>query len=289
MLLGVTQVINQGLIVQLNYSFSNSSGYLNDPYKLLSVVDPVTGDTIAVEPPTGTLGPDGLYRFESRPQERIRHGLFGRVKYWLGGDVLDLSYRYATDDWEIDSHTLDGRYGIALGDARYLEPHLRYYTQTEAIFYRFSLLDDEPLPEFAASDFRLGNFDAVTAGVEYGKVRNSGAQWSVRLEYYRQAGEVPAAQIVGRQAGREQQKGSDAGAAGRRSRSVPGRPGASVLGAAVASAGWLSQKCTMSPCDTLGVPVLDACLRCQPTPIADGENHVIEDALGNGLFQARRS
>ena len=223
MLLGVTQVINQGLIVQLNYSFSNSSGYLNDPYKLLSVVDPVTGDTIAVEPPTGTLGPDGLYRFESRPQERIRHGLFGRVKYWLGGDVLDLSYRYATDDWEIDSHTLDGRYRIALGDARYLEPHLRYYTQTEAIFYRFSLLDDEALPEFAASDFRLGNFDAVTAGIEYGKVRNSGAQWSVRLEYYRQAGEVPAAQIVGRQAGREQQKGSDAGAADRVRRSMARR------------------------------------------------------------------
>ncbi len=203
-LLGVTQVVNRSLVVQLNYSFSRSSGYLNDPYKLLSVVDAVTGDTITLEPPAGTLGPDGLYRFESRPGERTRHGLFGRMKYWLGGDVLDLSYRYATDDWEIDSHTLDGRYRISLGDVRYLEPHLRFYSQTEANFYRFSLVDSEPLPANAASDFRLGNFDAITAGVEYGTERDSGAQWSVRLEYYRQAGEVPAAQIIGRQADRDQ-------------------------------------------------------------------------------------
>ena len=237
-LLGVTQVINPRLIVQFNYSYSDSSGYLNDPYKLLSVVDHVTGDTIAFVPPDGVphheddddhdhhdedddaadddhhdeevdhhddfIGPDGLYRFESRPIERIRHGVFGRVKYWLGGDVLDLSYRYATDDWDIDSHTLDSRYRIALGDTRYIEPHLRYYTQTEANFYRFSLVDGEPLPEFAASDFRLGNFDAVTAGVEYGAQRDSGAGWSVRVEYYRQAGKVPAAQIIGHQAERDQ-------------------------------------------------------------------------------------
>ena len=119
-LLGVTQVINQNLVVQLNYSFSNSNGYLNDPYKLLSVVDPVTGDTIAFEPPAGSLnredglGPDGLYRFESRPNERTRHSLFAHMKYWLSGNVLDLSYRYATDDWEIDSHTVDARYRISL-------------------------------------------------------------------------------------------------------------------------------------------------------------------------------
>ena len=220
-LLGITQVINPNLIVQFNYSYSDSSGYLNDPYKLLSVVDHHTGDTIAFVPPDGVphheddddeevghhddfIGPDHLYRFESRPEERLRHSLFGRVKYWLGGDVLGLSYRFATDDWDIDSHTLDGRYRIALGDTRYVEPHLRYYTQTEANFYRFSLVDGEPLPEFAASDFRLGNFDAVTAGFEYGTQRDSGAEWSVRVEYYRQSGKVPAAQIIGHQAERDQ-------------------------------------------------------------------------------------
>jgi len=28
--------------LRLNYSYSDSSGYLTDPYKILSVVDPVT-------------------------------------------------------------------------------------------------------------------------------------------------------------------------------------------------------------------------------------------------------
>ena len=121
--------------------------------------------------------------------------------------------RYLTLNLAIDTLTgatasgataLDGRYRIALGDTRYVEPHLRYYTQTEANFYRFSLVDGEPLPEFAASDFRLGNFDAVTAGFEYGTQRDSGAEWSVRVEYYRQSGKVPAAQIIGHQAERDQ-------------------------------------------------------------------------------------
>ncbi len=38
--IGVTQVINRNLLVQLNYSLSDSSGYLNDPYRIISIVDP---------------------------------------------------------------------------------------------------------------------------------------------------------------------------------------------------------------------------------------------------------
>ena len=42
-LLGITQVINRHTLVQFNYSLSQSDGYLNDPYKILSVVDSVLG------------------------------------------------------------------------------------------------------------------------------------------------------------------------------------------------------------------------------------------------------
>ena len=44
LLLGVTQVLWRVDILRVNYSYSDSSGYLTDPYKILSVVDPVTGD-----------------------------------------------------------------------------------------------------------------------------------------------------------------------------------------------------------------------------------------------------
>ncbi len=108
-LLGVTQVINQNLLVQLNYSFSDSSGYLNDPYRVLSLVDPISGDTLARTPAPGIEGPSHEFRFESRPDSRAKHSLFAQAKYYMAGKVLDVSYRYMTDDWDIDSHTIDAK------------------------------------------------------------------------------------------------------------------------------------------------------------------------------------
>ncbi len=201
LLIGVTQVVNERLLLQANYSYSDSSGYLNDPYKILSVVDPVTGDTLARAP--SLTGPSHDYRFESRPDARAKHSLFGQGKYFMDGKVLDVSYRYMTDDWGVDSHTLDGRLRIPFGDSAFFEPHLRFYTQSEADFYRASLTSGEPLPMHAASDYRLGNFDAITAGLKYGWETAGGNEAAVRLEYYQQDGEVPGAQVIGNQRDRE--------------------------------------------------------------------------------------
>jgi hypothetical protein len=198
---GVSQVLSRNLVVQANYSFSNDSGYLNNLYKVLSVVDGVSGDTIP-RVPTGA-GPSHEYLFEGRPDDRNKHSLYTQAKYYMGGKVLDASYRYMTDDWEIDSHTVDLRYRWPLGNNNYLEPHLRLYTQTEAEFYRLSITDGAPLPLYASSDYRLGNFDAITAGVKYGwKTRNQN-DMSVRVEFYQQSGSVPNGQIIGNQAGRD--------------------------------------------------------------------------------------
>ena len=199
---GVSQVVSKKLLIQANYSFSQSDGYLNNPYKVLSLVDGVTGDTLPRSPgPNG--GPSGQYLFESRPDERTQHSLYTQAKYYMNGKVLDASYRYMTDDWEIDSHTLDVRYRIPIGDASYLEPHIRYYTQSEAKFYRLSLDSSSPLPQYASSDYRLGNFDAITAGLKYGWKTPNDNDMSLRVEWYQQSGTVPGVQLIGNQAARD--------------------------------------------------------------------------------------
>ncbi len=200
--MGVTQVISRDLLVQLNYSYSRSEGYLNNPYKVLSLVDGDTGDTLPRTPgPDG--GPSGIFLFEGRPEERTQHSLYTQAKYNMNGKVLDVSYRYMTDDWEIDSHTIDVRYRWPIGDRSYLEPHLRFYTQTEADFYRLSLDESLALPQYASSDYRMGNFAGTTAGLKYGwKTRNDN-DFSVRVEWYTQSGTVPADQIIGNQASRD--------------------------------------------------------------------------------------
>ena len=199
---GVSQVVSRDLVLQANYSFSRSEGYLNNPYKVLSLVDPVTGDTLPRTPgPTG--GPSGEFLYEGRPDERTQHGVFTQAKYFMDGRVLDASYRYMTDDWDIDSHTLDLRYRWPIGESAYLEPHLRFYSQSQAEFYELSLDSSQPLPSFASSDYRLGDFDAITAGVKYGwKTRNDN-DMSVRVEWYGQSGNVNASQLIGNQANRD--------------------------------------------------------------------------------------
>jgi len=182
LLFGISQVINRRMVVQLNYSLSDASGYLNDPYKILSVIDPDTGAPVA--------GPDGLYayHYESRPDSRQKQSLYGLMKYRFDAGTLDFSYRYMTDDWDVVSHTTDLRYRWDLPAASYIEPHVRFYTQSAAEFYRVALLDGDPLPAYASADYRLGEFDAVTIGVKYGRLLANGNEWNARLESYTTTG-----------------------------------------------------------------------------------------------------
>ena len=199
--LSVAQVVGHDTVVRFNYAYSRSSGYLNDPYKILSVVDPVTGDT-STRTPAATGGPDGVYVFESRPDSRTKQSFYGEVKHDFDGRVLTASYRYMSDDWGIGSHTVDARFRWPLGGG-YVEPHARWYTQTAADFYRVSLVRGQALPQYASADFRLGEFDAVTLGLKYGHPLASGNEWSVRLEGYQQTGSVPSGQLIGNQARRD--------------------------------------------------------------------------------------
>ena len=183
--LGVTQVFGKRTIGQLNYSLSASSGHLSDPYKILSVLDPVTADPVA--------GPPGmyLYLYENRPDERTKHSLFGMIKHKIGRQVVDASYRYMTDDWDVVSHTVDLHWRSPIGSGWYIQPHLRYYTQTAADFYRPYLLDGDPLPDHASADYRLGDMDGQTFGLKIGHTLGEGREYSARLEYFQQSGTSP--------------------------------------------------------------------------------------------------
>lgn len=176
-LLGFTQVINRRMITQFNYSYSMVDGYLTDPFKVISVVN------------SGGVTQDNIY--ESRPDSRIKQSIFAQSLYHFDSAVLDVSYRYMWDDWEITSHTIDTRFRIPLGDAfgteSYLQPHFRFYQQNAAEFYQPFLIDGATLPTYASADYRIGEMSTFTVGLKYGLLVNNGHDLSFRLEYYRQA------------------------------------------------------------------------------------------------------
>ncbi len=156
------------------------------------MVDPVTGSLVP-----GPVG-SGLYRYlyESRPDTREKQSLFGLIKRDIGGNVLEASYRYMTDDWGIDSQTIDVHFRWNLREGSYLQPHVRFYSQNEADFYHTVLFNGQPVPQFATADYRLGNFDGVTFGVKYGRETKQG-EWSARVEWYQQTGEPDPSARVG--------------------------------------------------------------------------------------------
>lgn len=168
--LGLSQVINRWWITGLNYSYSQVDGYLNDPFKLVSVVD-ATGITQS-----------NLY--EGRPDSRTKHAIYWQNKMYLHGQVLDIGYRYFFDDWDVNSHTVDLRYNHKFANGHYIEPHFRYYNQTAAEFYRPFLNQGEALPEYYSADYRLGKMDALTLGLKYGMPVGAGDELAFRLEYY---------------------------------------------------------------------------------------------------------
>jgi hypothetical protein len=192
-LIGLTQVLNRHTILQVNYSLTQSDGYFTDPYKFLSVVDPITGNPVAGPAGSGRYG----YLFESRPDTRDKQSVYGLLKRDFNGDVLELSYRYMTDDWGIDSHTMEARYRFNFGASRYLQPHVRFYQQTAADFYSTVLFAGAPLPAYATADHRLGEFDGVTLGLKYGQTTARGSEWSARVEYYTQSGNASPGSAVG--------------------------------------------------------------------------------------------
>lgn len=192
MLLGVTQVIDRKTIAVFNYGFSQSDGYHNDPYKVTSVVDNITGSLVAGDSLTGT------YLYDSRPDQRNKHSLYSKVKRALGADSADFSYRYMWDDWGVNSHTFNLSYRKNF-DGWYLEPRIRYYTQTAADFYRHSISESAVagVGPYLTSDYRLAEMWSSTLGLKVGFTTPDGNKNSVRLEYYHQDGEKSPSDAIG--------------------------------------------------------------------------------------------
>ena len=172
LLLGLTQVINRRMLMQFNYSYSAVSGYMNDPYKILSVIN--------------NNGETQEYRYENRPRNRTKQAFFMQGKYHFDSGIMSLSYRYMTDDWKITSSTVDFHYHQYLIHGFYIEPHLRFYTQTAAEFYQPYLNNSDVIPQYASADYRLGALDTYTIGIKVGTPKKNGQGMTLRLEYYMQ-------------------------------------------------------------------------------------------------------
>ena len=184
-MLGISRILTRRWMMGVSGTREIEKGYLTEPYKVVSVFSPI--NTPGEDEPAGSGSTTTLR--EKRPDLRTRTSGSLSSVYHLTDDILYSSYRYYWDDWGVRSHTLDFKVRHDLPNHAFVQPHVRLYAQTAADFFRFELLQGDPLPAFASSDQRLGPLRTATLGATYGfRIPNAPGHWAVRGEYIRQWG-----------------------------------------------------------------------------------------------------
>lgn len=185
-LFGVSRVLTRRWLVGLDGTRTFERGYLTEPYKVISLTNPFNGE------PTGDVLTD------NRPSTRIRSSALVSSVYHLTHDILYASYRYYWDTWGVRSNTVDLKYRYDLADDWYVEPHVRLYRQSAADFFTVGLSSFLAPPEFATSDYRLGQLTTLTIGTNFAfRLGDNPSLWILRAEYIRQAGNSSPPSAVG--------------------------------------------------------------------------------------------
>lgn len=177
-LLGISQVIDKDSIIQSNISFGYHNGYLTDPYKQVAFY----GNVNYVD--FGFIAPDQeTIISEKRPRERFEWAwLTQYVRHFEGLNhaALHTDYRFTTNDWGVNAHTVDLSWHQPVAFGWQVIPTFRYYSQDQADFYKavfngdivstfdanFNLNNAPKNQQFYSSDYRLAGFGTISGGVQ---------------------------------------------------------------------------------------------------------------------------
>jgi hypothetical protein len=193
-LMGFTQVMTRHWILQTNVSLGMSSGYMNDPYKFVTIFDDAAGPT---------LGNPTSYIYESRPDSRFKKSIYIASKNAWGAGYTTASYRFMNDDWGMSSHTLEASYNFGITDKWRLEPGFRYYKQSAVDFYRLAVGQGAVMPEHITADYRLGDLTTLAPSIKIIRKLKDDKELALILRYYQSTGDTSSFTPVGSQIGQD--------------------------------------------------------------------------------------
>ena len=164
-LIGLSHLVNPKTVVRLNLTYSDASGFLNDPYKLVQKsIEILPGLSLPLTFP------------ENRPDSRRKTIVYSEVTHHVEPlrGTIEGSYRFFRDNQGLQSHTLSVAWFQRIGTHFILRPYLRWYRQTEADFYVVTLDGTDILPTrvptgvapYYSADYRLSAFDGFTYGLK---------------------------------------------------------------------------------------------------------------------------
>ncbi len=133
---GLTQIINKNALLDINLGYTNSAGYMENPYKAMTVifVDPASVSLDTTIPIVG----DVKALLEQRPNNRNQLSLSSKYVQYIEplNAALHLGYSFSYDDWGINAHTFDAEWVQPFSFGWTVTPRVRYYSQSSADFYQ---------------------------------------------------------------------------------------------------------------------------------------------------------
>lgn len=174
---GYTQIFTKHTLANFNVFGSRQSGVLDNPYQRV-----IRYFNVARE------GNDDHYKYyrakEKRPDFKKAFGSSAKLVTKIMPKVdLHAGYRIYKDSWGILSHTLSTSAYIDINKYITIQPLLRYYTQSNAVFYKSHKASDVTFSQhsYASNDERLGSYHTMTYGL--GLIGKISKNFSTNLHY----------------------------------------------------------------------------------------------------------
>ncbi len=163
-LVGVNQILDPKTVLTANFTFRNSHGYLDDPYR----------GVLFDDYPQLDLNHPGLFP-ENRPTYRMSYIPYVSVVHYFtpAHASLEAEYRFSYDTYGVKANNLALSWHQKIGKRFLISPVFRYYWQTAADFYGAQFagdpsnpFDPTPIPKYYSADYRLANLETFTFGIE---------------------------------------------------------------------------------------------------------------------------
>ena len=167
---GFSQVVNKGLVVGGNFSYSIHNGFLSDPYKRVTVARSLEAD--------------------SRPDTRKQAALDLLLRQYFPSisTALHVDYRRYNDSWAVTSNTFSVGPYVNVGDWQ-VSLIARQYQQSSSNFYR-AFYNAPRADGYYSSDYRLSNYEATSYRLGLSRAYEFATLY-MRYEDYTSSGDNP--------------------------------------------------------------------------------------------------
>ncbi|MBD9356880.1 DUF3570 domain-containing protein [Methylomonas albis] len=192
---GLSQVLAKNTLFQSTANFTHQEGYLSNPYKYVYIRGEVTAaEYYALSQQTNKLDWSNITKLEMvgtelfrevRPDQRNMLSFSNRINQHIPAlnASSSLDYRFYTDDWSINSHTVELKWYQSLPFGITVTPGLRYYSQSQADFFAPYFLAPRADGHYS-SDFRLADFGSLSGSIAFSKQLSKGIKLEAGVEYY---------------------------------------------------------------------------------------------------------